>query len=107
MFESDKRILHLIDLLVFKKVIPNPSAFCDQVKLQRQNLSKIRNGEAHFTPQHIERACKTYNVNANWVFGIQDTVFNTPGSIEITEIPSPVKSSTRSSTQNKKAQKKA
>ncbi len=76
MFTSDKQILHLIDVLIFKKKIKNPSEFCDSIGLLRQTLTKIKNGKQHFTPPYIELICKTYNVNANWIFGIENEIFS-------------------------------
>lgn len=29
----------------------------------------------HFTVGHIIKICSNYNVNANWIFGIEDNVF--------------------------------
>ncbi|WP_456437357.1 hypothetical protein [Psychroserpens sp.] len=44
--------------------------------MRRQNLVKAKNGTKHFTPDQIENAIKVYEVNANWIFGVSDQIFN-------------------------------
>ena len=86
MQEADKRILKLIDLLIFEKKIKNQNDFCSEVGLLLPNLSKIKKGESRFRVSHIEVISKKYNVNINWIFGTENKVFRTPESIEITSI---------------------
>lgn len=80
---SDKRILRLIDLLIFQNVIIHEKDFALSIHVLPQTISKIKKGTSHFTPSQIESICKVYNVNANWIFGIQNKVFNSKTSIEI------------------------
>jgi len=86
MYNSDKRILHLITVLIFQKKVSSIREFCLKVEILEPTISKIKKGQAHFTAAHIERICKAFNVNANWIFGAENKVFNTPKSIEITEV---------------------
>lgn len=82
---SDIRIIKLIDLLKYEKKILTDKNFCDEIGLLNQTVSKIKKGDAHFTVQHIENICKKYNVNSNWIYGLEDTVYRTKNSIKITE----------------------
>jgi len=82
----DKRILRLIDLLIFQKEIAYIKEFCQAIEIPDTTISKVKRGIAHFTVQHIQMICKVYNVNANWIFDLETKVFNTPNSIEIKEI---------------------
>lgn len=85
-YVTDKRILRLIDLLVFQKKISSVNEFLEKVGISRQTLSKIRNGNPnHFTVLHIEAICINYDVNANWIFGKDNRVFNSSDSILINE----------------------
>lgn len=86
MHEVDKRILKLIDLLIFDKKIKNPTEFCLEVGLLLPNLTKIKKGESRFRVSHIEVISKKYNVNINWIFGTEKKVFRTAESIEITSV---------------------
>lgn len=83
MSTPDKNILRLIDILIFQKKINYRNDFCEEIGILRQTVSKIKKGTNHFTVQHIEIICAKYNVSANWIFGIDKKVFNTPDSIEI------------------------
>lgn len=79
----DERILRLIDLLKFHKTIKTINQFCEEIGVLRQTVYKIRNGEAGFTVAHIDSICKKYNVNANWIIGVDKKVFRTEGSVEL------------------------
>ena len=86
MHESDKRILRLIELLIFEKKISNTAEFCSKIDMLKQTVSKIKNGNNHFTVIQIEQICKVFNVNANWIFGTNNKVFNNSDSIIIDKI---------------------
>lgn len=86
MQDTDKRILRLIDLLIFQNKVNREVDFCREIGILPQTVSKIRKGITHFTVSHIETICHKYNVNANWIFGLEKKVFNMSGSIEINDI---------------------
>ncbi|URM37197.1 helix-turn-helix domain-containing protein [Flavobacterium anhuiense] len=81
----DRRLLRLIDLLIYQNKISTLGNFSDIIGMKQQNISKIKKGETHFTVGHIENICHKFNVNANWIFGLEKKVFNMPGSVEITD----------------------
>jgi transcriptional regulator with XRE-family HTH domain len=83
MKNPDERILRLIDLLKYEKKITTQQEFCEAIGMVRQTITKIRNQTSYFTVKQIDIICKKYNVNANWIFGIQTNVFLTENSIEI------------------------
>ena len=64
----------MVQLTALNK-INSESDFCERIGLLKQNLSRIKKGVAHFTPVHIEKICKVFKVNANWIFGIQKNTF--------------------------------
>lgn len=78
MHEYDKNIIQLIDILFIEKKIRSKTEFYNEIKIIRQTISKIKKGINHFTPSQIEIMCKKYNVNANWIFGLEKNVFLTP-----------------------------
>lgn len=86
MYNSDKNILLLIKLLLFKGEVPSEKNFASKINMLSQTISKIRKGKAHFTPEHIEQICLVFNVNANWIFGIQENVFNDENSIKNSDL---------------------
>ncbi len=73
---TDERLLELRSLLLYEKRIAFLNEFDKVTGIQRQNIQRIKNGEASFTAKQIEIICKTYDINANWVFGTQKNVFN-------------------------------
>jgi DNA-binding Xre family transcriptional regulator len=83
MYTSDKRIIKLIELLIFQRKISFVKDFCNEIGILEQSVSKIKKGLNHFTVIHIETICKIYNVNANWIYGLDDKVFNTLESIKV------------------------
>lgn len=79
----DINILKLIDLLIYKKQIKSLRHFCQNISMAGSTISKIKVGTAHFTVNQIKIICQVYNVNANWIFGLERKVFNTVNSIEL------------------------
>ncbi len=75
MGEIDIRILTLIELLREMQRVVHLSEFCDPIGLKRQNLSKIKKGQTHFTIKHISSVIRLWDVNANWLFGTSNLVF--------------------------------
>lgn len=86
MHSTDKRILRLIELLIFQNKISYIREFCLEIDMQPQTISKIKKGQTHFTVMQIEAICKKYNVNTNWIFGFDDKVFNTSDSVKLAEV---------------------
>lgn len=76
MNKYDIKIFELIEMLKASGKIKFDTDFCNDVGVLKQNLTRIKNGLAHFTPDHFEKICKSYNVNANWIFGIEKKTFN-------------------------------
>ena len=74
-YTSDTKMLTLIDILKAYNKIRFDKEFCDAIGLIKQNLNNIKNGSNHFTPDHIEKAVKIFDVDANWIFGISDNIF--------------------------------
>jgi DNA-binding Xre family transcriptional regulator len=77
------RILRLIDLLVYQKIISTDMEFAASISMSRQTLPNIKAGKQSFTVRHIDNICKKYDVNANWIFGGEKNVFNVENSVEI------------------------
>lgn len=71
----DKRMLKLIDLLKTNGTIRFTQQFLDTIGMLKQNIRKVKSGELSFTATQIYLACKTYKVNANWIFGFEKEVF--------------------------------
>ena len=86
MHEHDKRIIRLVEWLIFNKKIVTAKEFCQSVEVLEQTYSKIKKGTNHFTVLNIESICRKYNVNSNWIFGLEKNVFRNDKSIEITDV---------------------
>lgn len=78
MYEYDKNIITLIDILLIENLVPSKTEFYNIIKSSRQTISKIKKGINHFTPLQIAIICKKFNVNANWIFDTEDNVFLAP-----------------------------
>lgn len=75
MFESDKNILKIIELLKLQKRILSTKEFADEIGMLNSTISRIPQGKCHFTAEQILIICKKYNVNANFIFGFEEVVF--------------------------------
>jgi transcriptional regulator with XRE-family HTH domain len=76
MYESDIKILELIEHLKSLGRFDFDYEFCDRVGVLKQNLVRIKQGKAHFTAVHIENICKIYKINANWIFGTSNNIYS-------------------------------
>jgi len=76
MYTSDKKLIELIELLVYQKKYKSIRSFCIENEILEQTVSKIKAGTNHFTVLQIENICKKYNVNFNWVFGLSKEMYN-------------------------------
>jgi hypothetical protein len=68
----DKRMLDLVNVLKDRGDIRFTQEFCDAIGILKQNYRNVKEGTQYFTPVHIAAACKNFNINANWVFGLSD-----------------------------------
>lgn len=66
---TDQRMLQLPEILKENHLIRFRQEFCDAIDLPKQNIRNIKMGTQHFTALHIERACKEYGLDANWIIG--------------------------------------
>ncbi len=77
MYKSDEKILELIEVLKSNSTIRFDQDFCDEVGVLRQTIYRIKKGVTHFTPKHIQTICEKYNVNSNWIFGVEKNQYRT------------------------------
>jgi hypothetical protein len=68
----DKQIIKAIEMLKERGDIEYTKEFCDDIKMDKQTLNNVLIGRSHFRPLHIKAMCKTYGINANWIFGLSD-----------------------------------
>lgn len=70
------RMLKLIDLLKDNGTIIYRQEFLDVIDMPRQRFRQIADLKIQdFRLEHIQKACKKYNVNVNWIFGIEKNIF--------------------------------
>ena len=78
---TDTRMLKLMDMLHVLKIIKSKSEFAKMLGMERQNINNIKNGHQSFTIAHISSAAATYNVNTNWIFGLEKEIFRTKPAV--------------------------
>lgn len=59
-----------------KNIIKYKVEFCKAAGMYPQNISQVVEGRNHFTLEQVNSLCKEYSVNANWILGAEDNVFN-------------------------------
>lgn len=72
---QNKRMLHLMDEVIALKFVTSEKEFLDKIGFTRNNIYKLRRGEISFTVEQIRKACEIFNVNANWIIGLEKVVF--------------------------------
>lgn len=89
MTETDTKIFELIEILIKGGQVKSIRSFVLNIDVLPQNVTKIKQGITHFTADHIKTISIMYNVNANWIFGLQDNVFNRVNPKNNYSIPKP------------------
>lgn len=78
LFTSDKKMLELFNILHNEGKVNTQKEFAESIGIYHGTFSNIKNGTGrlmHFTPDHIEKACNRWNVDANWFFGFSPSPF--------------------------------
>lgn len=68
---AEQRILEFIDYLKNSGTIKFKEDFYRETGIIRQYVREVEIGNNRFTSTQITTICETYNVNANWIFGIE------------------------------------
>lgn len=68
-------MLELFEILKREGIINFQVEFCKAIDIKPTTFNNILNKTSrpmHFTPEHIQNACKTWGIDANWFFGFSD-----------------------------------
>lgn len=87
----DAKMLELRDTLKSNGIIRFKKDFSDALGMLKQHVRQIVIGKQHFTALHIQKACETYNVNANWILDIEPNMFRKTIRIKKESTPVPQK----------------
>ncbi len=69
--KPEARILEFIEYLKNSGAIRFKKEFFDATGIRRQYCREVEIGNNRFTSTQINSICETYNINANWIFGIE------------------------------------
>lgn len=70
-----ERIFLVIEILKKNGVIKKYSDFYLPLGMGKVRFSVIKNTNKDFTTEQIESICKSFNINANYIFGIEKNPF--------------------------------
>ena len=68
-------MMELIELLQENGSIRYRQEFLDTTGMIKQNYRSIITGCSSFKVKQIMKACQIYNINANWVFGLEENIY--------------------------------
>jgi hypothetical protein len=69
------KMLELVEILKHHSIIKTNQDFCNQLGISKQLFNAIKNQGQYFTFLNIYNAVIAYNVNANWIFGLEKNIF--------------------------------
>lgn len=75
MKEVNDKIFLLIEELKRLGFIDFESDFCENIGLLKQNLNNIKQGRMNFNLKHVHKIIYQYNVNPDWIFGLENNMF--------------------------------
>lgn len=68
-------MLELVEILKHHSIIKTNQDFCNHLGISKQLFNAIKNQGQYFTFLNIYNAVTAYNVNANWIFGLEENIF--------------------------------
>lgn len=72
---TDQKMLEAFDRLIETRKERFKSDICANMNIHLSSVNNIRLGKQHFSAEHIRQFAKYYNVNLNFIFGLEDTFF--------------------------------
>ena len=73
--ELNVRVLLVMDFLQNSGVVKNDTEFAEAAGITKQHLTNMRINKTFFGSVDIMNICKVYNLNANYIFGIEDNMY--------------------------------
>ncbi|MGG5486299.1 helix-turn-helix domain-containing protein [Gaetbulibacter sp. PBL-D1] len=73
----EAKIIGFLKELLSNKVISKKKEFYDAIGISRQHFRMIEKEGRRFTSSHIKALCNAYNINANWILGIEEEQYRT------------------------------
>ncbi|MFV0141055.1 hypothetical protein [Empedobacter falsenii] len=73
--ELNARVLQVMEFLQNSGVVKNDIEFADAAGITKQHLTNMRINKTFFGSVDIMNICKAYNLNANYIFGIEDNMY--------------------------------
>ncbi len=74
---TDERMFKVMAYAIETKKATHRKDFCEQIGALPNNLVNIRNGTQSFTISHIRQTCITFNISANYIFGLSNVMLRT------------------------------
>lgn len=75
MLITDQRTLAFIETLKAKNVIRFDTDFCEKIGIRKQNLSKIKNQNVHFTAEQLQKVGEVFGADMNYINGFSSDPF--------------------------------
>ena len=66
---TDAKILELSIILKQLGLVKSQAEFCREIGFMKQNIRKVKAGDAHFSLEHLATICRVFNVDANFIIG--------------------------------------
>jgi hypothetical protein len=73
----DQKVMEFVELLRKKGEIRYDQEVWDAMEFRKENVSNVRKGLQHFKIGQIQKLCKKYDGNANWILGLEKDAFRT------------------------------
>lgn len=65
------RMFMVLDHALDSKLVSTRKEFWESLGLHPENSSNLKRGDRDFTVTQIKTVCEKYNINANWIFGLE------------------------------------
>lgn len=87
----NQRMIQFMDHCVTSGDAPTQRDFLESIGFPFRNIAQLRSGRQGFTVEHIKSAAQLYDLNVNWLLGLEPTVKRKPAKSPLQQLRDAVK----------------
>lgn len=87
----NQRMIQFMDHCVQSGLVPTQRDFLESIGFPPTNIGQVRRGLQSFTLEHLRNASSKYQLNINWIVGLETDMKRRPAKTPIQQLKDAVK----------------
>lgn len=84
-------MIQFMDHCVQSGLVPTQREYLESIGFSYRNIAQLRTGKQGFTAEHMKAAALQYDLNVNWLMGLESNVKRKPAKSPIQQLRDAVK----------------